>query len=52
MSESTKVTNNQKLESAIIHGRPQKFFQEGQSRRMFIIFELLTTSAPSKIILH
>jgi len=28
MSESTKVTKKRKRESTIIHGRPQKFFQD------------------------
>ena len=31
MSERTKVTKKRKRESAIIHGRPQKFFQGATS---------------------
>ena len=52
MRESTKVTKNQKRESTIIHGRPQKFFQGCKVNMLFLIFKLLTISVPSKIILH
>jgi len=52
MRESTKVTKKRKLESPIIHGRPQKFFQGCKVDILFIIFKLLTISVPSKIILH
>jgi len=52
MRESTKVTKNQKRESTIIHGRPQKFFQGCKVNMLFLIFKLLTISVPSMIILH
>jgi len=52
MRESTKVTEKRKLESTIIHGRPQKFFQGCKVNIWFIIFKLLTISVPSKIILN
>jgi len=52
MSESTKVTKKRKRESTIIHGRPQKFFQAGEVNILFIMFNLLTISVPSKIILR
>ena len=47
MSESTKKP---KQESAIIHGRPQKFFQGGNVNILLIIFKLLTINVPSKTI--
>ena len=52
MRESTKVTKNQKRESTIIHGRPQKFFQGCKVNMLFIIFKLLMISVPSEIILN
>ena len=52
MRESAKVTKNQKRESMIIHGRPQKFFLGCKVNMLFIIFKLLTISVPSKIILN
>jgi len=52
MRESTKVTNKRKRESAIIHGRPQNFFQGDKVNILFIIFKLMTISVASKIILH
>ena len=52
MRESTKVTKKRKLESPIIHGRPQNFFQGCKINMLFIIFKLLTISVPSKIILN
>jgi len=47
MSESTKVTKKRKRESTIIHGHPQKFFQEGEGNIdiLFIVFVLLTINS-------
>ena len=50
--EETSLSLVEKRESAIIHGRAQKFFQWGNVDIMFIIFKLLTISTPSTIIFH
>jgi len=52
MSKSTKVMKQRKRESTFIHGRQQKFFQEGNVDILFIIFKLLTISVRSDIILY
>jgi len=40
MRESTKVTKTRKRESPIIHGRPQKFFHEGQGQHFVYHFQI------------
>ena len=52
MSESTKVTKKRKRETTIIHGRPQKFFQEATSTFCLSFSSGWGSVFPLKIILH